>query len=351
MLAVLLALVAAFLARESPAGARKPVASDDGALVVYTYDSFMSKHGLGPELVARFEKKSGAKIKAVALGDGGRIVSQLKLDRERGGARAHVVVGLDTLTFERAKSEVDPEGAKGLPGMDALAPAVANPAPGFVPMDYSLMAWMADTKALPVAKLPAHWRDLAKPELKRKLILEDPRTSTPGLALVAGTREFFAGREEFSAFWKSLKGQWLTIAPGWDEAYGLFLDGQAPLVWSYATSQAYHRANGDPEGRYRAIVFAEGMPVQIEGGAITRDAPGGEKMRALARDFLAFLLSEEIQTILPEKQWMMPARQGVKLPESFRGIPGEDARQIRIRLSSDAKKAEDTLTLWNEAIR
>src|SRR5206468_2130798 len=113
--------------------------------------------------------------------------------------------------------------------------------------------------------------ELSAPAWKRKLILEDPRTSTPGLDFVLYARAALGERAR--EFWRGLRGQWLTLAPGWDAAYGLFLKEEAPLVWSYTTSQAYHEEHGDAAGenrRYSAILFEEGQPIQVEGAALVK---------------------------------------------------------------------------------
>jgi thiamine transport system substrate-binding protein len=302
----LLALTAAALSVALARGAEPP------ELVIYAYDSFVAKGGPGPELLPLFEKSCGCHVRALGSGDAGQLVTRLQLDAERGAAGADVVVGLDQHTWEKARALSEPWG-KWLPkGYDQLEVKVGD---GFLPFDYGVLAFIVDRKKL--ATPPAALADLMKPELRRNLILEDPRTSTPGLGFLLYTRELLG--EGAWDFWSRLRTQWLTLAPGWDAAYGIFLREEAPLVWSYTTSQAYHEAHGDAEGRYRAVLFREGQPVQVEGAALVRGRPAAQA--ALARRFLEFLLTPEAQERLALKNWMLPARKGVKLPESFAKLP------------------------------
>ncbi len=292
-------------------------------LVVYTYDSLMSKQGWGTAVFPEFEKKCGCTLRVIATGDGGQVLSRLQLDAERGKPTAQVVVGLDQHLWEKAKPLVESWGAWrprefGHLQKDAR---VGAPGDGFLPFDYGVFAFMADTQALSEQglHLPRSLQDLLKPEWKRKIILEDPRTSTPGLAFLLFTQ--VSEGAKVGEFWKKLASQWLTLAPGWDAGYGLFLKKESPLVWSYTTSQAYHEENGDTAKRYRAVVLEEGHPLQIEGAALVKgalDAPGA---RDRAKAFLEFLISKEAQARIPQTQWMMPARSDVKLPASFMHLP------------------------------
>lgn len=316
-------------------------ADERPVLIVATYDSIAAKHGLGPEIFPRFEKKCGCKVQVLASGDGAQLLSKLQLDSERAGkSRAHVVLGLDQATWQRARPYLEEWGGWEPKGYSRI-PKEFKVSHGFLPFDYGVLAFIADTEQLKVLKLtaPAKLADLLKPEWRRQVILEDPRTSTPGLSFLLYVNEV-GGRD----FWARFRTQWLTLAPGWDAAYGLFLKKEAPLVWSYTTSQAYHESHGDTSGRYRALVFEEGNPMQIEGAALVKGA--GEQQR-LAREFLEFLLTDEVQALIPAKNWMMPVMPGTKLPASFKKVP----KPLKlVRTSADAKKIEQALVEWKRAI-
>lgn len=103
------------------------------------------------------------------------------------------------------------------------------------------------------------------------------------------------------------------MTPGWSEAYGLFTEGEAPMVLSYTTSPAYHMVVEEDE-RYQAAAFSEGHYMQIEVAAAVEGSPEMD----LAREFLAFLIAPEAQGVLPVTNWMLPvAAPADPLPEPF----------------------------------
>ncbi|MFW6181852.1 MAG: thiamine ABC transporter substrate-binding protein, partial [Spirochaetota bacterium] len=111
----------------------------------------------------------------------------------------------------------------------------------------------------------------------------------------------------------------LTIAEGWDAAYGLFTSGEAPMVLSYTTSPAYH-VEYEETTRYRAALFEEGNYRQIEGMGILR----GAKHRDMARKFIDFSLTVPFQEEIPLTNWMFPVNPDVELPDSFAYAPVPD---------------------------
>ena len=157
---------------------------------------------------------------------------------------------------------------------------------------------------------PRSLRDLTGEAYRKKLILMDPRTSTPGLGFVSWTRAVLG--EEFEAYWKALAPSILTVSPGWSAGWGMFLAGEAPLVVSYNTSPAY-TVEYEHNARYVTLIFDEGHVMQVEGAALVRGAANA----AGARAFLDFLISEEAQAVLPLTQWMYPVNKRVSLPESY----------------------------------
>ena len=317
-------------------------------IVIYTYDSFVAKGGLGPEIFPLFEQKYGIKIHAIASGDGGQLISRLQLDFERKKPVADVVLGIDQHLLEKAAPYLEHQWDRGwIPkNLDKIVDDAKFKATGFVPYDYGIFAFIADTDALAKhgLSIPTRLSDLEASVWKRNLILEDPRTSTPGLAFLLYTQELHG--DDTVAFWKKFHSQWLTLTPGWDQAYGLFLKGEAPLVWSYTTSQAYHREHGDTKGRYRALIFEEGNPIQVEGAAIVRGLSLHDQRNAQL--FLEFMLSSEVQKLIPQKNWMFPVVKDTKLPPSFEELP-RPKKVFQIR--SSAKQVSDALKMWSRAVQ
>ena len=257
-------------------------------------------------------------------------------------------MGIDQRTWEQAKPYLEDWGSWIPSGYSEILPEL-KVASGFLPFDYSVHAWMADREALEASKLPAtiSVRDLLRPRWKRNLLLQDPRTSTPGLAFLLYTEQVLGA--QVWEFWRALRSQWLTLAPGWDAAYSMFLRKEAPLVWSYTTSQAYHVELGKPgtEGRYFAVLFEEGQPVQIEGAALIKGGVASDEQRKLARKFLEFLISPEVQKRIPLKNWMLPVRRNTVLPESFKNLP--QPKRI-VKTPVEAARLSAILSAWGKVV-
>ena len=215
-------------------------------LTIYTYDSIVAKGGLGPKVFPLFEKQYGCKIKVLALGDAVQALSRLELDEKRGKPEGQILLGIDQTLWARARPFMEPDIHLASPRFVHESHGEEAFKEGFVPYDFGVLAFMADSDKVPAGALHSI-AQLKNPEWKRKFILEDPRTSTPGLQFVLLTAEIF--HDKFTDFWGALRGQWLAMPEGWSSAYGLFLRGEAPLVWSYTTSQAYHEEHPENDQR------------------------------------------------------------------------------------------------------
>lgn len=311
-------------------------------LGVYTYDSLAGKGGLGPEIFPLFEKKSGCRIQVFTSGDASQLVSRIALDRKRGKVSGDVVLGVDVLFWDKIRPNVDSGMTLDSNVRKLLYPFISGQLrerEGFIPYNWGALALIVDQESLQKAGLhpPKTLEDLARPELKKSFILEDPRTSSPGLQFLLFSRSQLGSG--FKRYWTQMSGQWLTMPPGWDSAYSLFLRGAAPLVWSYVTSEAYHREKGMT--RYRAVLFQEGQPVQIEGAVRLKNAAHPKA----AGEFLKFLLSSEVQDRVGEVNWMWPVVKKAKVPKSFSVLPNP---QKLILLSGE--EAEGALQEWSEAV-
>jgi thiamine transport system substrate-binding protein len=133
--------------------------------------------------------------------------------------------------------------------------------------------------------------------------------------------------------------------PGWSEAYGLFLDGEADMVLSYTTSPAYHLiAEEDPSKA--AAPFAEGHYMQIEVAGILE----GSDQPELARAFLEFMLTEAFQSVIPTTNWMYPAALPAEaLPEGFDTLITPD-RALILSPEEAAATREAAIATWQTAL-
>jgi thiamine transport system substrate-binding protein len=302
---LLAALLIAFTA--FGASAQRAAQDADKNLVVYTYDSFVSEWGAGPKIAPLFEKATGIKVKFLSKGDGGQLLSTLLLGKEE--SDADIVLGLDNFLAPKALATrlfraYEPAGYKAIPPELKL-----DPSKRLIPYDWGNYAIVWDSAKL--KNPPSCLEDLAKPEYAKKLILLDPRTSTPGLGFLAWTKAVYG--KAWRDYWRRLRPSVLTLAPGWDQGYGLFTSGEAPLVLSYAADGAYHLEYEKTE-RYKALAFTDGFVTQIETAGILAAAkhPGN------AEKFMDFLVSAECQRELPLTQWMYPVLPSLPLPASYR---------------------------------
>ena len=308
--------------------------ADQPVLTVLTYDSFVSEWGPGPAIEAAFEAECACDLQFVGAGDGAALLARVQLEGAR--SDADVVLGLDTgLTAAAAATGLfAPHGLTG--GYDL---PVTWDDPLFAPYDWGWFAFVYDKTRL--ATVPASFEDLAASDVK--IVIQDPRSSTPGLGLLMWVKAAYGDRA--AAIWADLADNIVTVTPGWSEAYGLFLEGEADMVLSYTTSPAYHLIAESDDSK-AAVAFAEGnyMQIEVAGKLAATDQP------ELADRFLAFMGSETFQAIIPTTNWMYPARvPAAGLPVGFETLvtPGKSL----LVPAADAPAARDAaLGEWLAAL-
>ena len=282
-----------------------PAHAADKTLTIYTYESFTADWGPGPKVKAAFEKTCACTVNYVSVEDGVALLNRLKLEGKE--TKADIVLGLDTGLVADAK-------ATGLFAPSGIDTSAVNVPGGFtddtfVPYDYGHFAVVYDTEKMKTP--PKSLDDLVNGDPKEKIVIEDPRTSTPGLGLLLWMKSVYG--DKAADAWTKLSKRVLTVTPGWSEAYGLFTKGEVPMVLSYTTSPAYHEME-EKTSRYQAAAFSEGHYVQVEVAGMTNTS----KDPALAKSFLAFMVSPQFQDIIPTTNWMFPAaKTSAALPEAF----------------------------------
>jgi thiamine transport system substrate-binding protein len=304
-----------------------PAAAKD-TLTIYTYESFVSEWGPGATIKANFEKTCDCTVDWVALTDGVAMLNRLKLEGK--DTAADVVLGLDTNLTDEAH-------ALGLFAPHGIA-NVQTQVPGgwrdteFLPFDFGHFAVVYDSDKM--AKPPASLDELVNGDPAQKIILQDPRSSTPGLGFLLWMKSVYG--DKAAEAWRKLKPRILTTTPGWSEAYGLFTKGEAPMVFSYVTSPAYHIEVEKTE-RYKAAAFSEGHYLQVEvAGAIA-----GSPELPLAQRFLTFMLTPGFQNGIPTTNWMMPAgATDTPLPAAFGQIIHPEKTLLFTPAEVNAKRRE-----------
>jgi thiamine transport system substrate-binding protein len=280
-------------------------ASAKDVLTVYTYESFTAEWGPGPKIEAAFETQCACDLQWVAVADGVAMLNRLKL--EGASTQADVVLGLDTNLTDEARQL----GLFGKHGVDTtqLTLPIKWQDQEFVPFDYGHFAVVYDSEKM--KDPPKSLDDLVNGDPTQKIILQDPRSSTPGLGFLLWMKGVYG--DKAADAWRKLKPRILTTTPGWSEAYGLFTKGEAPMVFSYITSPAYHMIAENSE-RYKAAAFAGGHYVQIEVAGLIEASPE----KALAQKFLTFIPTAGFQDHIPTNNWMMPiGKTSEPLPEAF----------------------------------
>ncbi len=290
-------MIAAGLCVASMAGADTPV------LTVYTYDSFVSDWGPGPVIEAAFEESCACDLQFVGAGDGAALLARVQL--EGAHSDADVVLGLDTNLTAAAKETglFAPHGVEGA-RFDLPIDWVDDT---FLPYDWGYFAFVYDTTK--TDSVPGSFSELAVSDLK--IVIQDPRSSTPGLGLLLWVKAV-AG-DDAETLWGDLSDNIVTVTKGWSESYGMFLEGEADMVLSYTTSPAYHLI-AEEDATKAAAPFADGhyMQVEVAGKLASTDQP------ELADTFLAFMQTEGFQGAIPTTNWMYPAViPETGLPEGF----------------------------------
>ena len=306
-------------------------------LTIYTYDSFTSDWGPGPKVKENFEKSCGCTVNFVAVADGVALLNRLKLEGK--STKADIVLGLDTNLINDAK-------ASGLFAPHGLSDVKSNVPDNFqdevfLPYDYSYFAVIYDSEKM--KNPPKSMAELIDGDVSQKIILMDPRTSTPGLGMMLWVKDLYG--DKAGEQWQKLNKRVLTVTPGWSEGYGLFTKGEAPMVLSYTTSAAYHMISDKTE-RYKAVTFEEGNYLQIELAGQTIN--GAKNPRAA--EFLKFMTTAGFQDVIPQTNWMYPAYDtSAPLDAAFDALPKPD-KSLLIASETVAQNRKAWVDEWLKAM-
>lgn len=285
-----------------------------GKVVLLTYDSFTPSKGVFDE----FTRRTGYRVEVVTGGDTGEMVNKAILTKNRPVADA--VFGIDSSFIARA---VD-EGlfAPYRPSSDAvLDPALRLPDDPVVPVDRGDVCVNWDIAGLAARNVapPATLADLADPEYRGLLVVENPASSGPGLSFMLATIAAF-GEDGWLDFWRTLRANDVLVTDGWESAYNVEFSGGAgkgprPLVVSYATSPVAEVVFGEPRpdspptgsmttGCFRSVEYA--------GILANASEPKGAAM------LVDFLTEREFQADLPLTLFVYPANTQAPLPDEYR---------------------------------
>jgi thiamine transport system substrate-binding protein len=315
-----------------------------------THDSFAASE----EVLKAFEQANNVKLNILKSGDAGAALNKAIL--AKGNPLADVFYGVDNTFLSRALSADIYEPY----AVSANAPPAefqldkANP-PRVTTVDYGDVCLNYDKAYFAQKKLaaPQTLEDLAKPEYKGLTVVQNPATSSPGLAFLLATVAHF-GADKYLAYWKQLKANDVKVADGWDTAYNTDFSGSAgkgprPIVVSYASSPPAEVvfAKTPPKEAPTASVVGDGACFrQIEFVGVLK----GAKNPDLARKFIDYMLSVKFQEDMPLQMFVFPVNPQAKLPDAFTQYAQIPAKPAMLPPEEIDKNRDTWIQQWTEAV-
>ncbi len=282
-------------------------------VVLVTHDSFAVSKAVQQD----FERETGLQLRILQGGDANETLNKALLTA--GDPQGDVIFGIDDGILSRAL-DGDLLDEYRSPELSEVEPDFSRPDAHVTPIDHGEVClnvdrgWFASHRVPP----PTSLADLTRDRYRNLLVVENPATSSPGLAFLLATIATFGNRWE--AYWRDLRANGVLAVDGWEEAYTQQFSGAAgspgkrPIVVSYASSPAAEVifASKKPATAPTAAVEA-GCYRQVEYAGILRGAhnPDG------AKKLVDFLLSERFQADVPGSMFVYPVRSGVPLPDAF----------------------------------
>lgn len=284
------------------------LADEKPVLTVYAGDYIASEWGPGPKIEEGFEAFCACDLKFVT----GDILPRILMEGNK--TEADIVFGLNTDVTARAR-------ASGLfaphkQDTSDLSLPIAWSDDIFLPYNWGETAFIYDDTRL--ATPPASFQALLDAPDDLKIVIQDPRSSISGLALLLWVNAIYGDKAPEA--WAKLAPKVLTVTKGWSESYGMFTDGEADMVLSYTTSPAYHIEAEDDLTKHAAI-FPEGHYFMAELAAQLKSTDQPE----LAQRFMDWILTPEFQSTIPHANWSLPAKlPEAEWPQVMRDLPRPD---------------------------
>ncbi|MCL4297576.1 MAG: thiamine ABC transporter substrate-binding protein [Anaerolineae bacterium] len=316
-------------------------------ITLMSHDSFDAS----PEVIAAFEQVNNVKIEFLRSGDAGAALNQAILSKEN--PLADVFFGVDNTFFSRALDSGIFEAYASPMLADIPAELKLDPENRLLPVDYGDVClnydkgWFAEKKLSP----PSSLEDLLKDEYKGLTVVENPATSSPGLAFLLATVVHF-GDPGYLDFWEKMKAQDVLVVDGWEDAYyGQFTryEGVRPIVVSYASSPPVEVFFADPpvtEAPTASVIGDEACFRQVEFIGIL----AGTQKRALAEKLADFLLSQQFQEDIPLKMFVFPANQKAALPDIFQKYAQLSPNPATLPPADIAAQREEWINAWNQVV-
>ncbi|NOZ49125.1 MAG: thiamine ABC transporter substrate-binding protein [Chloroflexi bacterium] len=305
----LIFLLAACAIPQPPTTATKP-----SSLTLITHDSF----DVSEDVLQQFTAETGIEVKILKSGDAGEMLNTLLLSPEN--PLGDVVYGIDNTFLSRALEAnlFSPYEAPAL--ADISQSLQLDPTHRLIPVDFGYVTLNYDIAWFEKAGIdpPDDISDLIDPAYKGLTVVENPASSSPGLAFLFVT----VGRygSDFPAFWESLRANDVLVTEGWSDAYwGAFTvgsggDGDRPIVVSYATSPVAEVYYNELDAAPTASVNTKGNSFeQVEFVGVLANSPHQQA----ARQLVDFLLSPPFQEDIPLHMFVYPVNSQANVGELF----------------------------------
>ena len=332
---LILPLVAVVAACSSTA--QEAASSPPAEVVVVTHDSF----AVSKKVLREFTQQTGLEVTLVQNGDTGQVVNSAILSA--GVPQGDVLFGVDNTFLSRAQQAgvFDDYQAAGVPAQFAQA------APGVTPIDTGAVCLNYDREFFANSAPPAGPADLVKPQYKDLTVVQNPATSSPGLAFLLST---VSRQPDWQSYWAQLKANGVKVVDGWENAYyqqfsGGSGEGTRPIVVSYSTSPAAEvMFSEDPAAPAPTANVDADCFQQVEYAGVLAGARNPEGARA----FVDFMLSASFQDDIAEQMFVYPVMPDASVPTAFDEYSAPPTDPVVMAPDQIAAGREDWIDEWSE---
>lgn len=295
--------------------------SDDGGvteevtdeLVVATYSSFLDAPSISPGEWIKEEFESRFDARLIWQSPPQEVNHYIQRKQEDVPIEADLYLGLNVDELVRVDENLDDplfETAPELAGSESIRPGLAfDPDDRAVPFNTGYICLVYDSTE---TEAPYTFDGLLEDEHSDDLIVQNPGTATTGRAFMLHTIDRY-GEDGFLDFWSDLQDNGVTILGSWNDAYGAWMEGEAPMVVSYSTDQVFAADDGADLAEHQIRFLNDQAYANPEGMAIFADAVAP----TLAEEFMEFVLEPEIQGEIAEQNVVFPATEDADLPEEY----------------------------------
>lgn len=316
-------------------------------LKVMTHDSF----AISDSVLKRFEDQHHVKVQFLKSGDTGTAVNKAILSKDV--PLADVFYGVDNTFLSRALNEGIFESYASPLLADIPEGYRLDPENRALPVDFGDVCLNYDKSYFEERVLlpPAQLEDLLRPEYKGMLVVENPATSSPGLAFLLATIAHF-GQDGYLDYWQGLVENELLVVNDWETAYRVEFSrsgGTRPIVVSYGSSPPFEVIYAEEpvsEPPTAAIVSEDACFRQIEFVGIL----AGTQNRKTAEAWIDFMLSVDFQEDLPLQMYVFPVNQNAKLDQTFSEYLAVPDKPAMIDPQEIADNREMWIQAWTETV-